>query len=77
MNEGREGSIRKLIQWEKFQIKIEGFVLANDVYENISAINEANGKRKFIIDRRVSNFMILDVAHGNLLPTHEQNKNSR
>jgi hypothetical protein len=76
MNEGREGSLRKLMNG-RISNRNSVFILANDVYENVSAINEANGKQEFIVLRRVRIFMILDVNNANLLSAQEQNKNPR
>ncbi len=50
LNDGREGSVRKLMgnfqmnfmEWELF------VVLANDVYENTSAINDGNGEKELL-----------------------------
>jgi hypothetical protein len=76
MNEGREGSLRKLING-RISNRNSVFILANDVYENVSAINDANGKQEFIVLRQVRMFMILDVNNANLLSAQEQNKNPR
>jgi hypothetical protein len=75
MNEGREGSIRKLT--EDLEMKENSFFfLANDTYESVSAINEGNGKLELLFcDELEMNF--LDLIYPNLLPMQEQNKNSR
>ncbi len=81
LNEGREGSVRKLMgnfqmnfmEWEFF------VVLANDVYENTSAINDGNGEQRIIrlFFWWYRNEFFLDLTNSNLLSTQEQNKISR
>lgn len=51
-------------------------VLANDVYENMSAINENNGKSIVRSGFCLSFVSRLDPSNANLLSTQEQNKNS-
>jgi len=76
MNEGREGSIRKLMEDLEMKENSFFFFLANDTYESVSAINEGNGKLELLFCGELEmNF--LDLIYPNLLLTQEQNKNSR